>query len=195
MRILAIALALTLVLSAVVVAGQNPNVKAVVHVEMHGTKRACATLPVFTGCAEFVTTYATYAFDAMPIFFDLYGITGAEYSLTWPGASSAAWTSCADFAIGGITFSGDPVSQTWTLCQIQYAVVCGWAWIFAGGPGQICMIPHRDSGFLGVTDCEFITDVPVGVFCAGTLGEQGDDPCEPTAVEPTTWGGIKSMFK
>jgi hypothetical protein len=196
MKILAIALALTLVLSVAATAGQNPNVKAVVHVQAYASKASCTNLvPTFTSCDQFVTTFPTYAFHALPVFFDTYGITGAEYSLVWPGTSSAGWIPCSDFSIGGIVNSGDPVSQTWSLCQIQYATICGLAWVFAGGPGFVCMVPNADSGFFGVTDCEFQTDVPMCIFCAGVLGEIGDDACAPTATEASTWGGIKSMFK
>ena len=192
MKILAIALALTLVFAAVATAGQNPNIKAVVHVQVYNSKASCA--PVFTACEEFVTTSALTQVHALPIFFDAYGITGTEFSLTWPGGSSAGWIGCADFEIGGIQWSGDPLSQTWTLCQMGYATVCGFAWIWPAS-GFICMIPHRDSGFIGVIDCEFQTDVPVCIFCAGVIDQVGDDPCEPTATEASTWGGIKSMFK
>jgi hypothetical protein len=33
-------------------------------------------------------------------------------------------------------------------------------------------------------------------FCAGVMGLEGEDPCIPAvAVQPTTWGSIKAMFK
>ena len=154
MKILAIALALTLVFAAIATAGQNPNVKAVVHVQAYSAKNNCGNLAVFESCDQFNTSFSDYQLHALPIFFDAFGITGAEYSLVWPGGSSAGWVGCSDFAIGGITFSGDAISQTWTLCQMGYATVCGLAWIYPG-TGFICMIPNADSGFLGVTDCEF----------------------------------------
>jgi hypothetical protein len=196
MKILAIALALTMVLSVVATAGQNPNLKCAVHVDAHNAKRACGNLPVFTACTDIVTTWGTYSFDAMPTFFDLYGITGAEYSLTWPAWTySAAWNNCSDLVIGAIAWPGDAISHTWNVCQIQYAVICGWAWLYADGPGLVCMIPNADTGFIGVVDCEFQPDVPVGFSCAGVYGMVGDDPCECSATELSTWGGIKSMFK
>jgi len=194
MKILAIALALTLVFAAVATAGSNPNVKAVVHVQSYSAKNNCGNLQTFTTCEDFVTTNGEAQLHALPIFFDATGITGVEYALTWPGGSSAGWTGCGDFAIGGIQWSGDSISQTWTLCQMGYAVVCGLAWIYPGA-GFICMVPHGESGFIGVTDCDFQPDTPMCFFCAGVGGEIGDDPCEPTATEASTWGGIKSMFK
>ncbi len=196
MKILVIALGITLLLSGGVIAGQNTDMKCAVHVEAHNAKRSCGALPVIEDCTQIQTTYGDYNFDAMPVFFDLYGITGAEYSLNWPAwAYSAAWTGCSDFTIGGITWPGDNISQTWTECQIQYAVICGWAWIYADGAGTICMGPHGESGFIGCTDCNFEEEEPVRIFCAGVFGASGDDPCEPTAVEPTTWGSIKGMFR
>jgi len=196
MKILAIALALTMVLSVAATAGQNPNVKCAVHVDGHNAKRSCTNLPVIEDCTGVVTTWGTYSFDAMPTFFDLYGITGAEYSMTWPAWTySATWTNCSDLVIGAIVNPGDAISHTWTVCQIQYAVICGWAWLYADGPGMLCMVPHAGTGFIGVVDCEFQPDVPMCFFCAGVYGDVGDDPCEPTATEASTWGGIKGMFK
>jgi hypothetical protein len=76
------------------------------------------------------------------------------------------------------------------------AIIPGWGWWYADAPGgNICPIPHTGSGFLGVIDCDFIEDDVMCVFCAGVMEFVGDDPCEPTATEASTWGGIKSMFK
>jgi hypothetical protein len=196
MKILAIALALTVVLSVVATAGQNPNVKVAVYVDAHNARRTCAALPVITDCSDVVTTFADADFDAMPTFFDLYGITGAEYSLTWPAWTySAIWNNCSDLVIGGIVDPGDAISHTWYECQIQFAVICGWAWLYADFGGTVCMVPNATTGFIGVTDCEYQADEPMCFFCAGVAGIQGDDPCAPTATEAKTWGGIKSMFK
>lgn len=196
MKILAIALALTLILSVAATAGQNPNAKVAVHVKAHNAKQNCLSLPVPADCAGITTTYAGYNFDGFPVFFDLYGATTIEFGLQWPAwAYSCAYTNCADLVIGGIMWPGDNISHAWQTCQMGYAVIGGWGWWYADGPGMICPVPHSESGFLGVIDCEFAEDVPMCVFCAGVYGELGDDPCEPTATEASTWGGIKSMFK
>jgi hypothetical protein len=196
MKILAIALALTLILCVAATAGQNPNAKVAVNVKVHNAKQACATLPVIADCSDIATTYPTYSFDGFPVFFDLVGTTTIEYSLTWPAWTySCAFNNCADLVIGGIAWPGDGITHAWTSCQAGYSIIGGYGWWYADGPGMICPIPHTESGFIGVIDCDFVEDVPMCVFCAGVFGMQGDDPCDPTATEASTWGGIKSMFK
>ena len=199
MKILAIALALTLILSVAATAGQNPNAKVAVHVQAYNSKLNCSGLPVVMDCSDIVTTFsASYSFHGMPVFFDLYGATTIEYGLMWPDwAYSVAFTNCADLVIGGIAWPGDNISHAWQTCQIQYAVIGGYGWWYAdvGSAGHICPVPHSESGFLGVIDCNFAEDVPMCVFCAGVEGAMGDDPCEPTATEASTWGGIKSIYR
>jgi len=199
MKILAIALALTLILSVAATAGQNPDTKVAVHVQAHNAKQSCINLPVVADCSDIVTTFgASYSFDGFPVFFDLYGVTTVEYSLTWPAWTySCAFNNCADLVIGGIFWPGDAITHAWTQCQLGYSIIGGYGWWYAdvGSAGHICPIPHTESGFLGVIDCEFAEDVPMCVFCAGVEGAIGDDPCAPTATEASTWGGIKSMFK
>ena len=196
MKILAIALALTLILSVAATAGQNPNVKVAVHVQAHNAKQSCLALPAIVDCSDIAFTYAGYNFDGFPVFFDVVGVTFCEYSLTWPTwAYSCIFSNCADLVIGGIVNPGDGISHSWTNCQMTTAIIPGWGWWTADGPGMVCPIPHTESGFIGTTDCEFIEDVPLCIFCAGVYGMVGDDPCSPTATEASTWGGIKSMFK
>ncbi len=196
MKILAIALALTLVLSVAATAGMNPAAKVAMHVKAHNAKQSCATLPVIEDCSGILTTYGGYSFDGFPVFFDLVGVTFCEYSLTWPAWTySCAFTNCADLVIGGIAWPGDGISHAWTECHYVPAIIPGWGWWYADDAGMVCPIPHTGSGFLGVIDCDFIEDGAICVFCAGVFGAIGDDPCAPTATEASTWGGIKSMFK
>jgi hypothetical protein len=196
MRILAIGLALILLLGFAATAGQNPDVKCAVHVEAHSARRNCGALPVFEECLEIVTTFEGADVDAMPVMFDVVGVTGAEYGLTWPAwAYSCIFTSCSDLTTGDIVDPGDGISHAWNECQMGFAIVCGWGWLTADGPGLICPIPRPESDFIGVADCSFIKDSAVDTFCAGVYGEVGDDPCATTATQPTTWGGIKNMFR
>jgi len=198
MRIPVIGLALVLALSAIAAGGENPDTKMAIHVEIHSAKRTCGDLPAIAGCADIATTLeaGVYSFDAMPVFFDLTGITGAEYSLTWPDwYYSCAFTNCSDLVIGDIAWPGDGISHTWNTCQMGYSVITGWGWFYADHAGLICPIPHTGTGFIGVTDCDFISDIPIFVYCAGVYGVMGDDPCAATAADAATWGGIKSMLE
>lgn len=198
MRILMIGLALVLAAGSMAAGGENPDTKVAVHVENHNAKRTCGSLPAIAGCGDIITALeaSLYSFDAMPVFFDLTGITGAEYGLTWPDwVYSCAFTNCSDLVIGDIAWPGDAISHTWSTCQMGYSVITGWAWFYADCAGLICPIAHTGTGFIGVTDCDFIADVPTFIYCAGVYGVMGDDPCAATATGARTWGAIKGMFR
>jgi hypothetical protein len=130
------------------------------------------------------------------VFFDLVEYQGVEYGMCWPEWTySAAWTQCADLVIGGIVWPGDGISQTWTECQNEAIVITGWAWLYADGPGLVTVCVHPTAGVIQVLDCAEGLDEPVGNFPAGVFGAEGEDPCQPVMIQPTTWGAIKGMFE
>jgi hypothetical protein len=138
--------------------------------------------------------------DAFPVFFDLAEYRGLEYGLTWPGSNTCVFTSCSDLSIGGITEPGDGISQSWFHCRFGPIAAGGWAWIQADGPGEICVVVHPLTYQITVGDCQYHprADHPEDddVYCAGVGGVEVDNPCGyPTNVEPTTWGGIKAMYR
>ena len=196
MKILAIALALTMLLSAVAFAGMNADHKIGVHVLPHASRTCTKSFPVIGSCADIITTEPTADADCFPVFFDLVGVTAMEHGLTWPGLYSCAYTKCAgEFTIGDIFWPGDGVAYSWSTCQYVAVVVCGWGWIF--DYGLVCPVVNPATGFMGTADCDFTEDPPLDTYCAGIGGYQGDDPCvcDPSAVDASTWGGIKGMFK
>jgi hypothetical protein len=192
-KILVIAVALTLALSALALAGNNPDAKVAVHVRPHNAKAGC-TVNIFT-CVDIVTTEPGYSIDAFPVFFDLVEYLGCEYGLCWPEWTySAAWNNCADLVIGSIIWPGDGASHTWLACQYGVAVP-SFVWLYADAPGYICPCPHPISGIINVLDCAEGLDDPMCIFCAGVYGYIGDDPCWPTGTEPSSWGEIKGLFE
>ena len=194
-KALVIALALTLALSALAFAGYNPDAKVAVHVRPHNAKAGCVLTPAIVGCGEIVTTEPGFSVDAFPVFFDLTEYLGCEYGLCWPAwAYSAAFTNCADLIIGAIAWPGDGASHTWLACQ-SGVMVPSFVWLYADAGGMICVCPHPISGIIGVLDCHEGIDAPRCNFCAGVYGLIGDDPCEPTGTEVSTWGEIKGMFE
>ena len=193
MRVLVIALALTLALSALAFAGNNPDAKVAVHVRAHNAKAGCTV--AITGCADIVTTEPSYSIDAFPVFFDLAEFQGCEYGLCWPAWTySAAFTNCATFVIGSIAWPGDGASHTWTECAAG-VMVPSFVWLYADAPRMLCVCPHPVSGGIFVLDCAEGVDSPGCNFCAGVYGLVGDDPCEPTGTEPSSWGEIKGLFE
>ena len=192
-KVLVIAVALTLALSAVALAGANLDAKVAVHVRDHNAKLACSV--TITGCVDINTTWSGYSIDAFPVFFDLVEFLGCEYGMCWPTWTyGAAWNNCADLVIGSIINPGEGASHTWLTCQTGVAVP-SYLWLYADGPGMICVCPHPISGGILVLDCAEGLDTPGCIFCAGVYGLIGDDPCLPTATSPSTWGEIKGMFE
>ena len=195
-RIVVIGLASVLMLAGVALAGSNPLAKVTVHVKDHNAKQGCGTLPAITACEDIITTYAGFSFDAFPVFFDLVEYQGVEYGLCWPDWTySAAWTQCADLVIGAIVWPGDGISQTWTACHAEAIVITGWAWLYADAPGLVTVCNHPVSGAIQILDCSEGLDGPVGNYPAGVYGAEGEDPCEPVMIKPTTWGAIKGIFE
>jgi hypothetical protein len=211
-KVLLIVVALTFVLTAAAFAGGNATHKVAIHVNAYPI--TCKGMPVFTACTQIVTTYPLGGnIEVIPVFYDLAGFKLNELGMSWPEATwgSASWTKCkGDVAVGMITNSAVPevpsqtIAQTngtaiaWSTCQSASAFSApGFAWLFAADPGLICPVPNPVTRMMGVTDCSAnaLYDAPQCVSCAGVLGHVGDDPCRPTAVESSTWGEIKSIFK
>jgi hypothetical protein len=195
-KVLVVAVALTLILSASAFAGANVGVaKMAVHVDAH-MSRSCAkaaTMPVINSCADIVTTAAGYNVDAFPVMFDLVEYQGFDYGLMFNSPYSAVFTSCSPLTIGGVVWPGDGVSHAWYTCQPGPIVIPGFIWAYSYG--MICPVPHPIAGGPQVGDCQGVLDPFICIFCAGTNGFVGDDPCEPTDTEQNTWGSIKGMFE
>jgi hypothetical protein len=197
-KVLVLAIALTFALSVTALAGDNPLIKLGLHTKAHPTS-CTKNYPTFPTCASIITTTELCEFDVMPVFFDLAEITVVEFGLTWPEEwGTMSWVRCkGTIAVGGILNPGDGTAISWSTCQYVWSMAPGYGWLIATGPGMICPIPYYATGDYGVVDCispvEY--DRPMCVFCAGACGATGDDPCLPTAVEPSTWGSIKSMFE
>ena len=213
-KVLVLAIALTFALSAYAFAGANIHAKVAVHIKAHPTS-CTKSYPVITSCSGIVFTWAAQGdFDAMPVFYDLMGFTLLETGLAWPEAAwgSASWVRCkGDVSVGSILHTAAPANPAETLLQTN-GVAIGWSacnalafmnpgfcWLFATGPGMIIPVPNPVTGDFGFVDCAPepgpYYDRPFCVSGAGIGGMVGDDPCRPTANEPSTWGEIKSIFK
>ena len=194
MKSLVLVVVLIFALSATAFAGMNAGVaKTAIHVRPHNAKLGCTV--TITHCGDIVTTEPGYNVDAFTIHFDLNEYLGTEYGVCWPSWTySAAFTSCSGLVIGDIVWPGDGASHTWTACMPGPVAVSSYLWLYADAPGMICPCPHPMSGIIKVLDCSEGIDEPICIFCAGVYGLIGDDPCEPTGTEQSTWGEIKALF-
>jgi hypothetical protein len=113
-KVLVVAVALTLIVSASAFAGANDGLaKVCVHVEAHASRTCLKGFPVITGCEDVVETLAGQDADCFPVFYDLVEFQGFDFGMIWPGMYSCAYTSCSDLTIGGIVWPGDGVSHAW----------------------------------------------------------------------------------
>jgi hypothetical protein len=190
------ALILTLALSGVALAGHNPNAKAAVHVRPHSAKLGCDYGTINT-CDDLIVTEPGHDVDVFPVFFDLNEFLGCEYGMWWPDWTySGAFSNCADLVIGDIIWPGDGASHTWLTCQTGlWVCVPSYIWLYADGPGMVCVVPHPVGGAIRVLDCAEGLDEPFATFCAGVYGVIGDDPCPPVGTSLGTWGEIKGVFE
>ena len=186
---------LVVILAASTFAGTNTSAKVAVHAVPHASRSCTKSFPTITACQDISYSEQAMDVDCFPVFFDLAEYQGFDYGLTWPGLYTCVFTSCSDLTIGGIVSPGEGVSHAWTVCQDAQVAVTGWAWIV--DVGLVCVVAHPEIGTINIGDCQDPTgiDQPVGNYCAGIGGEPGQDPCQPTAIEASTWGAIKSMFK
>jgi hypothetical protein len=201
-KVLVIALALTLVITAAAIAGQgmNPLTKIGIHARAHG---ACKTLPTFPACSSIITAIPALNadIDVIPVLFDITQYTVAEFGMTWPAEwGTGSWSRClGNIAIGTIHNPGEGTAISWSVCMYAWSVAPGFLWIFPSSAGIVTPIPNPATGDMGVVDCTPTGvggpyyDHPMCIFSAGFPA--GDDPCEETAVEQSTWGSIKGMFK
>jgi hypothetical protein len=204
-KVLVIAIALTFVMAAVASAGMNPAWKVAVHVKAHGT--VCKSLPAFPTCSTINFWWGDSLsetpgeIDVIPCFFNMVNFTVLEFGLSWPTDwGSTSWFRCKGIlAIGNIVNSGDGTTISYGECQTGVThTTPGYAYLIPTTAGLILPVPHPLSGKLIVVDCTPspgpYADPPQCVFAGGYL-MPGDEPCQPTGIEESTWGSIKSMFE
>jgi len=203
MKVSAVALVAILVMSLVssCFAGHtnskiSPGAKMTLHLDDYQKKRKCETLPTFASWGD-IQRRKNIAelsdFDVVVVVFDYgTGITGVEYGLTWPGAwLSAITTPCGEFQIGDIADPGDGIAITWSTCVSgDFYFPVAWSVLSPSGTGHITLVENPVTGFMGVTDCDFVEDYADTAYNAA-INVAPDS----VYAEPTTWGSIKAMFK
>lgn len=196
-KVIAISSALALGLAACALGGSNPFAKGAVHILPHAPRDCHENLPVVDSCDDIVTTLLATDVDLFPVFFSLSEYREFVYSLVWTSGSSCAFTSCTDYAVGSVVWSGDGIVQGWNECQTSDVVVTGWGRI--QGEGWVYMWMHPTLEIGGVYDCsERLDPVCYSYFSAFGGYGIGDDPCQPvdpSARDEGTWGEIKAMFR
>jgi hypothetical protein len=182
---------------------ENLDVKVGVHVIPHEDRTCFRDFPAITSCSDIVATCAANDVDFFPVFYDLCEYKAVEYSVEWPGTYSCVFTACSYSNFGTIRWPAgsvpsdlllDHITQAYEHCQLGTAMIPGWGWIYEPGPATIRIVPNVESGRIGVLNCDQSIDEPICNFAAGIGGATGEEPCGPSAAEPSTWGAIKAMF-
>jgi hypothetical protein len=204
--------------------GVNSTVKFALHLVSHGTHTCTKNVLSITSFDQIVRDLDTWnpdpstgGVDAFLVVFDYDSLSMVEYGLTWPSDWSTASTFvCVSGAIsvGGIVNPGDGIAMAWnaegTGCKIPTGhsggntapfFVTSYTWLMPSTTvgGLIEFIPDPATNDMGVVECTFPEELRgfqsvSYVYDAGTL-QVTDPPGHEPAVEPTTWGSIKSMFK
>jgi hypothetical protein len=179
-------------------AGANPEAKAALHLEPHESRTCAKNFPVIADQSDIIITHPNMEVDVFPVFFNLTEYQSFDYALWWPGLYSCAFTSCSDITTGTIVWPWDGVSHAWYTCKEGPIAVFAWAWIT--DIGCLCLMSHPTFRAVRVGDCDGGSDNidPSDRYRAG-IGDCWPHcpgcPADTVAVDPTSWGEIKSLFK
>jgi hypothetical protein len=176
----------------------NQNLKVILHVEAHATRTCSKNMPSISDRDDFVRMWETHTdVDVFFVVFSYDSLTGVQFGLKWPQDWGSAFTyHCGDLAIGSISEPGDGISLTWQTCQRNGARPpywpVAWTWLAPASDGEVEITPH----FLGTADCAFQRSEPESIFNAGlNVDPYEGPPGGGVAVQPTTWGAVKAMFR
>ena len=134
-------------------------------------------------------------------------VVAAEYGLSYPGAYYTGFRSCADDIIGGVDLGGYmSIYQSWDTPQHAVdpdpgtsGIGLGWLQLYVYQPTRVDFIPSQN-GVIEVTDTDFkvntVRATHPGLLCGAAPGPDDLPPCElPTAVETSTWGKLKTLYR
>ncbi len=171
-------------------------------------------IPAFAGGNPFIAAYVTFdggvdlprvdpvAYSAGEVFICLKqvdaGFTTVSFAVAIDAGvtAPAAWTSLlpGGLAIGdyatGITLSS-------TECMMgEFVCLASGSMFYLGGPGTVNIMDHPDYP-RWVVDCNDAVDFYCYANGGGVLMDApmtGED-CAPNAIEESTWGGIKALYR
>jgi hypothetical protein len=193
-------------------ASDNSHVKFALHFAAHGTAGCggkATPLPVFTTRENLVRQWNTLGdVDVFFVVFAYDSIFNFEYGLTWPADwGSCSTTVCAgDLVIGDILQRGSGLASGFNNCQVStnaggtqpniWPTAFHWFTVSSAGEIQIIKNPAPDDyGVVACTPPESPThSTPESLFFGGVQMDPWEGPA-PNALQPTTWGAVKALFK
>ncbi|MGD9401467.1 MAG: hypothetical protein PVF95_04245 [bacterium] len=184
----------------------NQHVKLGLHIELHEERGCSKNMPVLNDRQDFVNYWMSAEFpcdfDFFVVVFSFDETQGVEFALDWPGEWGSTWYTfvCADNNLGDIREPGDWISIVYNQCQPGNDgtgfLIPAWAWLTATGPGELEILPTPGDriSLIGCWHHDYEEIMVDSVFYAaiGFVPYMGPPL---VATEPTTWGGIKAMFR
>ena len=201
--------------------GVNSNVKFALHLVTHGVHtctKNVVSLSSFDQIVRNIDTWGGDGIDAFMVVFDYDSLSLVEYGLDWPadwGTASTFVCVSGAITVGGISNPGDGIAIAWPVddsyvgCKIPNGApggntapffVSSFSWLApsASVAGLIELIPDPATNTMGVVECRSPSELrgyqEASFLYDGTTLQTAPDGHVP-AVEPSTWGSIKSMFK
>ncbi|MGD9140724.1 MAG: hypothetical protein PVJ42_04210 [bacterium] len=174
------------------------HAKVALYVRPHAYWHKCGQdIPPLERCQDIRHFDHSCDVTVYPVFFDIKGVQGLEYSMVWPvGWGSCTFMSCSDATIGDIAYPGDQVVQIWNECQQQDLFIPAVCHVMGTGPGLIRVEENWGSGMVGITTCRGNKYNVLDRYPGGVCGEYVRPACGgPANVEPVTWGRLKAMFR
>jgi hypothetical protein len=182
----------------------NPHPKFALHMLAHGVGNCGKGLPVINNFNNIVRTWNSYTdVDAFMVIFDYDSMFVYEYTLEWP----ADWGSCSTVICGGsgiqnLKYTGDPgVAIFLDACAIGATKpfrVVAYHYFLPTSNGQIKIMPNGSTNNIGIVDCRTAPyndeHWPDSLYYAGVNVDPYEGPPE-RAIQPTSWGAVKSLFR
>lgn len=206
-RMLPVFLLCCVVIAGPLVAGPiNQHVKLGLHIELHEERGCSKNMPVLNEREDFVNYWASAEFpcdfDVFVVIFNFDETQGAQFAMDWPAEWGSTWYTfvCADNNLGDIKEPGDWISMVYNDCRPGHDgtafLIPAWAWLTATGPGELQILPgpYDMISLVSCDESDHQETMVDSVFYAaiGFMPYMGPPL---VATEPTTWGGIKAMFR
>jgi hypothetical protein len=196
-------------------AGENSGAKILVHIGSPTTKNVC-TSEVPADCRDAVVSAPSGNFYNIYVCIgnqsDSVGVAGVQFGIMYDpvigsGVDIFSWTRCGDmeFAMDGWPGYNTGTIVTWVRtfnCQYgPQTTVAGYFYVGVYSPDRFSLIPRPVDAAAKVADCNAsetdLTSVlpsPLGYADFGT--GDGYNPCTNIVpTQPTTWSGVKSLFR
>jgi hypothetical protein len=215
-KVLAVALLVGMVVAVAqpVLAVMNPYANYALDMQARNAKRVCPI--AYSSCSVINQVRPTLgSMDAIVVLYRYTGVTVAEFGLVWDSYQLlfVQFKKCTVTSVeGGNTLYGHyAFSGAWETCQMAVnpypgdsGIAVGWVQFdqYPGGVIGSRVDYYIEPGWgIRVADCNYTWD-DMHTLHAGFIGTIAPEPTDlapclqgPTATQPTTWSGVKALYR